>query len=85
MSDGGWLSAPAGLIRRDGTSKPAYNELLKRVRGEWWNSPTKHVTDEQGTCRFSGFLGDYELEVQGIKKAFSVTEKGACEVKTQIG
>jgi GH35 family endo-1,4-beta-xylanase len=85
MSDGGWLNAPAGLIRRDGTSKPAYNELLKRVRGEWWNSPTKHVTDEQGTCRFSGFLGDYELEVQGIKKAFSVTEKGACEVKTQIG
>jgi endo-1,4-beta-xylanase len=85
MSDGGWLNAPAGLIRRDGSSKPAYEELLKLVRGEWWNSPTSYVTDEQGTCRFSGFLGDYELEVQGIKKAFSVTEKGACEVNIQIG
>ena len=39
MSDGGWLNAPAGLIRRMDTSKPAYDELLKLVKGEWWMSP----------------------------------------------
>jgi GH35 family endo-1,4-beta-xylanase len=38
MSDGGWLNAPAGLLRKNGSSKPAYDELLKLVKGEWWIS-----------------------------------------------
>lgn len=39
ISDGGWLNAPAGLLRKDGSSKPAYDELMKLVKGEWWMSP----------------------------------------------
>ena len=34
-SDGGWLNAPAGLLRKDGSSKPAYDELMKLIKGEW--------------------------------------------------
>src|SRR6185503_5100787 len=53
MSDGGWLNAPAGLLRRDGSSKPAYDELLKLVKGEWWVAPTKLSTDSNGDIQFT--------------------------------
>ena len=32
LSDGDWLNAPAGLIRKDGSSKLAYDELLRHVK-----------------------------------------------------
>lgn len=74
MSDGGWLNAPAGLLRRDGSGKPAYGELLKRIKGEWWVAPTQLFTDEHGEIRFSGPFGQYELRHQGNRKIFSVTK-----------
>lgn len=73
-SDGGWLNAPAGLLRRDGSSKPAYDELMKLVKGEWWTAPTRLRTDENGQIRFQGFLGEYELNLSGVKKTFSLTK-----------
>jgi endo-1,4-beta-xylanase len=63
LSDGAWLNAPAGLIRKDGSSKPAYDELLKLVKGEWWVAPTRLTTDEQGRIRFAGYPGAYELTI----------------------
>ena len=75
MSDGGWLNAPAGLIRKDGTSKPAYDELLKLVKGEWWTSPTKLATNSQGQIQFGGSFGEYDLLYEGIRKPFSLTRE----------
>lgn len=46
MSDGAWLNAPAGLLRRDQSPKPAYEALLKLVKGEWWLSPTTLTTSD---------------------------------------
>lgn len=60
-SDGGWLNAPAGLIRKDGSIKPAYEELMKLIKDEWWISSTKLHTDENGRTQFNGFLGEYKL------------------------
>lgn len=77
MYDGGWLNAPAGLIRKDGSSKPAYDELLKLVKGEWWSSATRLTTDENGKVQFTGFLGDYELACNGKQGEFSLTKKDA--------
>ena len=84
MSDGGWLNAPAGLIRKDGTSKPAYEELMKLVKGEWWLAPTRLRTDEDGQIRFIGFLGDYALTYAGYRKPFSVRRESAPAIEVQL-
>jgi GH35 family endo-1,4-beta-xylanase len=84
LSDGGWLNAPAGLIRRDGSPKPAYEELRKLVKGEWWLSPTKLFTDRNGEIHFTGFFGDYELTHNGSVRAFSVTRENASPIKIQL-
>jgi hypothetical protein len=84
MSDGGWLNAPSGLIRRDGTSKLAYEELLKLVKGEWWTPPTKRTTNGQGEIRFSGCLGDYELRYQENQVPFSLTRENASAIEIHL-
>jgi endo-1,4-beta-xylanase len=84
ISDGGWLNAPAGLIRKDGTSKPAYDELMKLVKGEWWLTPTRLRTDENGQIHFSGFLGDYALTYPGHRKSFAVRRETAPAIEIQL-
>lgn len=75
MVDGHWLNAPAGLLRKDGSGKPAYEELLKLIKGEWWLAPTSFTTDESGSLRFSGFPGDYELTYNGRRQSFTLTRQ----------
>jgi len=84
MSDGGWLHAPAGLIRRDGSSKPAYDELLKLVKGEWWTPPTKLVTDSHGKVQFTGFLGHYELTCEGKQGSFLLAKEDATMIEVHL-
>jgi endo-1,4-beta-xylanase len=84
MSDGGWLNAPAGLLRRDGSSKPAYDELLKLVKGEWWLSPTKLFTDSNGKIQFTGCFGDYQLTYAGHQRSFSLTRESASSIQIHL-
>jgi GH35 family endo-1,4-beta-xylanase len=84
MTDGNWLNAPAGLIRKDGSSKPAYDELLKRVKEEWWTSPTKFTTDGNGRVHFSGFLGDYELTYRETKRSFQLARENLSTIGIHI-
>lgn len=66
MGDAGaWLGAPAGLVRADGSPKPAYDALRGLVRGEWWTDPTPARTDAQGRVVVEGFAGRYELLCRG--------------------
>jgi endo-1,4-beta-xylanase len=74
-SDGGWLNAPAGLIRKDGSIKPAYEELMKLIKGEWWTSPTKIYTDAQGQIQLNCILGEYRLTFGGQQESFAVTKE----------
>lgn len=80
MTDGGWLKAPAGLLRRDQTPKPAYHELLKLVKGEWWLSPTRMTTDSAGQLTVEGFPGQYELALDTRKVSFSLDAQGEPEI-----
>jgi GH35 family endo-1,4-beta-xylanase len=73
--DGGWLDAPSGLVRKDISSKPAYEELKKLIKNEWWTSPIKVVTDETGTVSFEGFLGEYHIECGGKKVQFTLDKE----------
>jgi GH35 family endo-1,4-beta-xylanase len=67
-----WLGAPSGLIRRDGTPKPAYGALLGLVKGAWWLAPATVLTDHQGRVAVQGFLGDYAVTVGGKSARFSL-------------
>lgn len=84
ISDGGWLNAPAGLLRKDGSSKPAYDELFKRIKGEWWTAPLKVVTDLEGKASFRGFLGDYELACGGERRSFALTDPNTQTVQVHL-
>jgi GH35 family endo-1,4-beta-xylanase len=81
LSDGGWLNAPAGLIRKDGSRKPAYDELLKLVKGEWWLPPTRLGTDSRGETRLGVIFGDYELAHESRRMKFSVEREGKREIE----
>lgn len=80
LADGGWLGAPAGLIRKDGSSKPAYDEVMKLVKDEWWTAPTTLRTDAAGRARFNGWLGDYEIRVDGHTRNFTLADPGQADV-----
>ncbi len=80
LSDRGmWLGAPGGLLRADGSPKPAYERLRRLVKEEWWLAPTRLRTDVSGRVGVSGFLGDYRLSVPeggGDPVAFRLAEPG---------
>ncbi|HET9911766.1 MAG TPA: endo-1,4-beta-xylanase [Anaerolineales bacterium] len=84
MNDGGWLNAPAGLLRKDGSNKPVYDELLKLVKEEWWTGPIRLMTDQDGKLKFDGFLGDYELAYDGEQKPFSLTKESAPAIEVRL-
>jgi endo-1,4-beta-xylanase len=58
-----WQRAPAGLVRDDMSTKPAYNELERLIKGKWWTQ-TKTTVEAGGQARFRGFLGQYEAAVR---------------------
>ncbi len=64
FEDHQWLGAPSGLIRSDGSPKPALLALQEKLRGEWHTSAELR-TDENGCCELHGYRGEYELSVDG--------------------
>ena len=57
-----WRNAPAGLLRKDLSPKPAYEALLKLIKNVWWTNTTVSA-DAAGRAAFRGFLGDYAVSV----------------------
>ncbi|MGA2157583.1 MAG: endo-1,4-beta-xylanase [Dehalococcoidia bacterium] len=55
--------APSGLLRADLSKKPAYDRLLKLIRGDWWSIGNAH-TGDSGTASFRGFYGQYKLIIE---------------------
>ena len=60
FTDGMWLNAPSGVVRRDGTVKPSY-ELLDHLINHEWHTDETVVTDGEGNVTVTGFKGGYEL------------------------
>ena len=58
-----WKGAPAGLLRKDMTPKPAYEALKQLIKGKWWTR-TQIQSGADGAAAFRGFLGDYRLDRQ---------------------
>lgn len=62
-----WLGAPGGLVRADGSPKPAYQTLRRLVKQEWWLAPTTLRTDDAGRITVAGWAGDYRVRTpQGV-------------------
>lgn len=68
FTDGMWLNAPSGVVRRDGSVKPSY-ELLDHLINHEWHTDEQVVTDSEGNVTVTGFKGGYEL----IPKDTSIT------------
>ncbi len=57
-----WMQAPAGLLHKDMSPKPAYNVLKKLIK-EDWRTETSLTTDASGKATFRGFYGEYEMMI----------------------
>ncbi|MCL1819968.1 MAG: endo-1,4-beta-xylanase [Oscillospiraceae bacterium] len=73
FTDGGWLKAPGGLLDMNNDPKPVYNELHKRIKGEWWTPEQTLTADENGFVTVSGFKGDYAAVCNGNETKFSIS------------
>ena len=82
--DRAWLGAPSGLVRKDMSPKPAYEELIKLVKGKWWTGERKLTTDSAGCVRFRGYLGDYEVIAGEAKAAVRVDTAGKADATAKL-
>ena len=73
--DGGWLGAPAGLLRKDGSAKPAYDALYELIKKDWWTPTVELITDENGEITVEGFRGDYKLTCCGNETDFALRKE----------
>jgi endo-1,4-beta-xylanase len=69
---GAWLNAKAGLLRDDGTPKPAYEQLMKLIH-ETWTTKLALRTGDDGAVRFRGFYGTYEVRAKRGAEAWATT------------
>jgi len=87
LPDGCWLGAPGGLIRKDYSPKPAYEVLMRLVKGEWWTQASA-ATDRGGGCAVRAFYGDYEIGVRANRKEaaakFHLTKGGERSLLVEI-
>jgi len=75
--EGAWLDAPSGLLRRDGSRKPAYDALHDLVKGAWWLPRTTARTDADGRVRIAAFAGRYRVEADGAGAELALAADGA--------
>ena len=61
-----WQGAPAGLVRKDMSPKPAYTRLLDLVHKQWWTDTTGKA-DAKGALTRRVFYGDYAVTVTDAK------------------
>lgn len=59
-----------GLLRFDMTPKPAYYTIKNLIQNVW-HTEEDVVSDENGTCSFRGFYGQYEIEISTGGKMFT--------------
>lgn len=72
FADGAWLNAPTGFITKDNRVKPIYHAVHDLIKDQWWTKQTNLVTDANGCVNVSGFLGEYELTIDGKSKNFNL-------------
>ncbi|WP_061964996.1 endo-1,4-beta-xylanase [Demequina aurantiaca] len=67
-----WLGAPSGLLRTNGSRKPAFDAIHDLIKSEWWHPAGVQRTDEAGRLRVQGFAGTYRMSHRGVSADFAV-------------
>lgn len=57
-----------GLLRFDGSKKPAY-KVIKKMFNEEWRTNVDVFGNDDGITRFHGFYGEYELNIRSKGKS----------------
>jgi len=83
--DGAWLGAPSGLVRADGTRKPAYDELHRLIKGEWWLKGADVRTDDEGRFVLDAGLGDYVVTAGAATADVSLTSDDPAVTAQLVG
>jgi endo-1,4-beta-xylanase len=65
LQDGNWLNAPAGLLRRDLSPKPAFERVTRLIKDEWWFAEQELPTASDGAIHFTGAAGRYQIASGG--------------------
>ncbi len=58
-----------GLLRFDGSPKPAYNKIKALLQKEW-HTEASVTTDAEGIADFRGFYGEYAVEILANGKQY---------------
>ncbi|MDR2973545.1 MAG: endo-1,4-beta-xylanase [Propionibacteriaceae bacterium] len=80
-----WLHAPIGLIRDDGSHKPSYDALKSLIKGDWWLPASEGATDESGRFGLTGWLGTYDVTVNGATQRVHLASPGDVTITVQVG
>lgn len=81
-----WQGAPAGLIRKDMSPKPAYDRLMDLVHNRWWTKATGS-TDAKGLFHSRVFRGIQRVSISlkdGRKVTRNVTVAGDAGTKMLV-
>ena len=82
--EGAWLGAPSGLVRVDGTAKPAWHALHDLIKREWWMKPTTAVTDGEGRVVIDGIAGLYSVTLDGATATVDASAPGVREASVTV-
>ncbi len=79
----GGNSLDGGLVRADGTKKPAYHALKKLIQ-EAWHTRWSGKADD-GKVILRGFFGTYEVKVAGHEmQTVELLEQSPCEIEVKL-
>ena len=79
FADGAWLGAPSGLVRKDNSLKPAYNELKRLIHDEW-STDVELTSDDKGNIFLEGFKGEYSITINDKEYSFILDDNSAATI-----